>query len=288
MELSREIGHVKKISLQSEDSYIRALGANILFLAHDGKNALSLASGLATSQEKNGAVGGGKTTITCSGGDSLKIETTSLAVLAWLRIDGRFAPNVESAMKWLFERCKSGRFGSTQSTILALKAINAYDKARAVPKNPGSVRLVVDGRPFGNPVSFTKESKGTIELPDFSIAMTPGTHTVGLVMEDGSEMPFTLEVSCNTKLPVSAPDCAVKVETALSGRNGKGGGDCGAECDGAQRRQGCFDAACRDWNSRRIRGALRSTQRTCERQAHCRVGDVRRRAGSLLARSACG
>ncbi|MEI3004869.1 MAG: hypothetical protein V8T87_09650 [Victivallales bacterium] len=84
-------------------------------------------------------------TITCSGGDSLKIETTSLAVLAWLRIDGRFAPNVESAMKWLFERCKNGRFGSTQSTILALKAINAYDKARAVPKNAGSVRLVVDG-----------------------------------------------------------------------------------------------------------------------------------------------
>ena len=216
VELSREIEHVKKIALQSEDSYIRALGANILFLAHDGKNALSLASGLAASQEKNGAVGGGKTTITCSGGDSLKIETTSLAVLAWLRIDGRFAPNVESAMKWLFERCKSGRFGSTQSTILALKAINAYDKARAVPKNPGRVRLVVDGRPFGNPVSFTKESKGTIELPDFSIAMTPGTHTVGLVMEDGSEMPFTLEISCNTKLPVSAPDCAVKVETALS------------------------------------------------------------------------
>lgn len=32
VELSREIGHVKKISLQSEDSYIRALGANILFL----------------------------------------------------------------------------------------------------------------------------------------------------------------------------------------------------------------------------------------------------------------
>ena len=216
VELSREIEHVKKIALQSEDSYIRALGANILFLAHDGKNALSLASGLAASQEKNGVVGGGKTTITCSGGDSLKIETTSLAVLAWLRIDGRFAPNVESAMKWLFERCKSGRFGSTQSTILALKAINAYDKARAVPKNSGSVRLVVDGRPFGNPVSITKESKGTIELPDFSIAMTPGTHTVGLVMEDGSEMPFTLEVSCNTKLPVSAPDCAVKVETALS------------------------------------------------------------------------
>ena len=80
VELSREIEHVKKIALKSEDSYIRALGANILFLAHDGKNAFSLASGLAASQEKNGAVGGGKTTITCSGGDSLKIETTSLAV----------------------------------------------------------------------------------------------------------------------------------------------------------------------------------------------------------------
>ncbi len=215
-ELSREIEHVKKTALQSEDSYIRALGANILFLAHDRKNALALASGLAASQEKNGAVGGGKTTITCSGGDSLKIETTSLAVTAWLRIDGRFTPNVESAMKWLFERCKSGRFGSTQSTILALKAINAYDRARSVPKNPGRVRLLVDGRPFGNPVSFTKESKGTMELPDFSIAMTPGTHTVGLVMEDGSEMPFTIEISYNAKLPASAPDCAVTVKTELS------------------------------------------------------------------------
>ncbi|MEI3004870.1 MAG: hypothetical protein V8T87_09655 [Victivallales bacterium] len=41
VELSREIEHVKKIALQSEDSYIRALGANVLFLAHDGKNAFT-------------------------------------------------------------------------------------------------------------------------------------------------------------------------------------------------------------------------------------------------------
>ena len=41
---------------------------------------------------------------------------------------------VERSMKCLAESCKAGRFGSTQSTVLALRAIVAYDKARARPE----------------------------------------------------------------------------------------------------------------------------------------------------------
>ena len=215
-ELSREIEHLKKLALQSKDSYLCALGANILFLAKDHENAVRLASALADSQEKNGSVSGAVHSITCSGGESLAVETTSLAVIAWLRIDPKFMPRTEAAMKWIFERCKNGRFGSTQSTVLALKAVNAYDRARPAVKKPGSVQLLVDGKAFGSPVSFTPESREAPALPDFALAMTPGRHTLELVMKEGGEMPFSLELSCHTKLPASAPACVLRMETRLS------------------------------------------------------------------------
>ena len=44
-----------------------------------------------------------------------------LAALAWLK-NARYAGNVERAIKFLAETCKAGRFGSTQSTVLALRA----------------------------------------------------------------------------------------------------------------------------------------------------------------------
>ena len=50
------------------------------------------------------------------------VLVTSLAVLAWLS-DPSFTGSVERGVKFLAESCKAGRFGSTQSTVLALKAI---------------------------------------------------------------------------------------------------------------------------------------------------------------------
>ena len=104
-----------------------------------------------------------------SGGEALTIETTALAVLAWLK-NPRYAENVEKSIKYLAESCKAGRFGSTQSTVLALRAIVAYDKSRAKPKAPGTLQLMVDGKPVGKAVEFTADTQGAIELPDVAAA----------------------------------------------------------------------------------------------------------------------
>jgi len=77
-----------------------------------------------------GVVVGAATSITGSGGESLEVETTSLAILAWLS-SPKHTGNVETAIRWLGGRCKGGRFGATQSTILALKAIGLPLKASA-------------------------------------------------------------------------------------------------------------------------------------------------------------
>lgn len=214
--LEKEIAQVRKTALASKDSYVIALAANILYLSGDKQNANKLAQKLAKAVAKDGHVAGADTSITRSGGRGLEIETTSLAILAWLKDDSNWAAQVETSMKWLFEQCKSGRFGSTQSTILVLKAINAYDKARAKPKAPGSVQLIVDGKKFGRAVAFTKDTKGAIELPDFSSKLSSGSHEVGIVMEGGSKMPFSLEITYNTAVPASSDTCDLKLETRLS------------------------------------------------------------------------
>jgi len=214
--LKQEIAAIKAQALETKDSYIIALAANILYLANDNLAATELSQKLADGVNSDGALSNGETSITRSGGDSLLIETTSLALLAWLKDDAQWAAQVETSMKWLFERSQSGRFGSTQSTILALKAINAYDQARATPKKAGSVQLMVDGRAFGKPVTFDTDSKGAIELPDFAAVLTSGKHSLELQMENGSKMPFALEVSYNTKLPVSNDSAQLSLSTGLS------------------------------------------------------------------------
>lgn len=214
--LQEEIDAIRTNALETKDTYVIALAANIMYLANDFETAKVLSQRLVNAVNSDGAVANADTSITRSSGDSLAIETTSLSLLAWLRRDEQWAANTEVSMKWLFERSQSGRFGSTQSTILALKAINAYDAARAQPKKAGKVQLLIDGQVFGKPVDFDTNSKGAIELPDFSASMTPGRHSLGLRMSNGSKMPFALEVVYNTPVPVSNEKTAVRLETQLS------------------------------------------------------------------------
>jgi len=228
---------------EGDDAYIVALGANIATLVaeryegmaelqlagSDAGNALyaetaqkygeiaqQLMTKLADKLSDEGYVEGAVTSITRSGGDALNIETTSLAILAWLK-DDAYTNQVESAMQWLTERCKAGRFGSTQSTVLALKAIVAYDAARAVPKAPGTLTLIVDGQAVGEPLAFDEETKGALSLPDIAALLTPGEHTVAVMMDGGSKMPYSIAVEFFAEVPASSEECALRIETTMPG-----------------------------------------------------------------------
>ncbi|MFP4055357.1 MAG: MG2 domain-containing protein [Candidatus Brocadiia bacterium] len=214
-DIDKEVEAAIQSALDAEDSYVVALGANIAALAGQDAAARKLMDKLAKAQHEDGFVDGALTSITRSGGQALRIETTSLAVLAWLR-DAAYAGAVEKAMHYIAESCKAGRFGSTQSTVLALRAIVAYDKRRARPKAPGTVRIHVDGQPVGDPVPFQETTKGAIELPDVSELLSPGEHTIELRMADGGAMPYSLAVRYHNLQPPSAQECKVGLQVALS------------------------------------------------------------------------
>jgi hypothetical protein len=138
--LAREVAALKTAANSSQDSYVLALVANILHATGDPSGARQLMDKLAKAQDTSGKVKGAVTSITRSGGQALDIETTALASLAWMR-EPSFAANADKGMKWIVESNNFGRFGSTQSTILALRAIVAHDAAHARPKAPGRIVL---------------------------------------------------------------------------------------------------------------------------------------------------
>ena len=94
----------------------------------------------------------------------------------------------------------------------------AYDQAHAKPKAPGTLQLVVDGRPIGEPVAFTKDTQGAIELPSFSEFLTEGKHKIQVVMTGGSEMPYSITADYNTLTPNTSDECKLHLEVALANR----------------------------------------------------------------------
>ncbi|MFZ2959215.1 MAG: MG2 domain-containing protein [Candidatus Ozemobacteraceae bacterium] len=212
--LDEEVSLIHTRAKSATDSYLLALSANVLLKTGDKAGAKPLLEKLAKAQDKSGFVAGAETSITQSGGDALLIETTALAILAWLN-DPAYAGAVEKGMVFLAESCKGGRFSSTQATVLALRAIVNYDQARAHPKAPGSVQIVIDGVPVGSPLAFTADNKGALILPDFRDRLTPGDHQVELKMKDGSEMPFSLTVTWFTDQPANAPECKLALSASL-------------------------------------------------------------------------
>ncbi|MBI4026997.1 MAG: A-macroglobulin complement component [Verrucomicrobia bacterium] len=221
--LAKEVGAIASRSAAGKDSYITALAANILHLDGDKSGAKKRMDQLAARQVANGSVEGGQTSITQSGGEALTIETTSLAALAWLR-DPAYAANVEKAMNFLAQSCKAGRFGSTQSTILALRAINAYDKQRAGPRADGKARVFVDGQSVGSAVPFDPKTQGAIKLPDIGELLTPGRHKIEVKMEGGGDMPYSVAVKYNTARPVSSKECKIALKVALTDQQVTEGG----------------------------------------------------------------
>lgn len=212
--LETEINAVIADALESKDSYIIALAANIAHLAGQKEQARTLMQRLADRQGDAGHIEGAVTSITRSGGQSLTIETTALTALAWLK-DAAYSAPLERALHYIHNQCSGGSFGSTQSTVLALHAIVEYDKARANPTTPGAIQVMVDGQPVGEPVPFDQNTQGAIKLPDISHALTPGSHEIALCMTDGSAMPYSLSVGYHALTPPSADKCALDIEVSL-------------------------------------------------------------------------
>ena len=186
--------HVLKLAEKSNDPYLVALAAAGAANAKKDATPRSCWTRLAKLQAEDGHLEGEQGSITRSGGQSLQVETTALAALAWLKLPD-FAPQANRAVKWMIaSRQGSGGFGSTQATILALKALVEHSRANRKTVAAGKLIVRRDDMPIGEQ-AFDAGRQETIVVDGLEAELKPGSNRLDINLTGENKMPYALDVS---------------------------------------------------------------------------------------------
>ena len=201
-----------------QDPYVMALVA----LAHQNAGRGRLAEGLlrrlANRQDAAGLVQGARTSIVNSGGSDLVTEATSLAALAWL---GSPTPEFATAAAGKAvralqaQRKASGHFGSTQATVLALKALVAHAQASRADAEVGQVVVKVNGTTLPT-TTVNTANFDPLELAIDPKLLKPGANEVTLESTLKAALPVTASFEARTLVPAGNERCLVRLDTGLA------------------------------------------------------------------------
>jgi hypothetical protein len=218
-DVEKELNALLSQAKDSKDPYFLALVGNSLVNRAKTKESAEVLTKLAGLQQADGHLLGTRTSITGSTGRDLQIESTALAIHAWLKANRpEFNDSVNKAVKWIgTQRGGYGGFGATQSTILALKALIAHTSANRKTAQAGDLRLFVHDQT--EPVSTQAFPAGCQEpivvgIPGDS-TLKPGKNKVRVEITGKNTFPYTLTWSYRTLKPVNPADCPVHLTAAL-------------------------------------------------------------------------
>ncbi|MBN2021729.1 MAG: hypothetical protein JW809_02960 [Pirellulales bacterium] len=213
--IEAEVTHAVSLAEKSDDPYLVALAASAALETGKKDDGRKLLDKLVALQDKDGRLVGTQGSITRSGGLSLAVETTALAALAWLEEPAYAAPAAR-AIDWIVKnREGAGGFGSTQGTILALKALVEHAKANRATLADGTLVVrredkVIAERPF------SAGQHETIAVDGLEAKLTPGANRILVSLSGENTMPYTLDVTYRASLPESQEDCPVRLATSLA------------------------------------------------------------------------
>ncbi|GLB53065.1 hypothetical protein NBRC110019_21050 [Neptunitalea chrysea] len=153
-------------------------------------------------------------TITRSYYGSASVETAAFTVMALLK-QGDDPYLVSKGIAYLVSKRKHGRFGSTQATSMALKALIAYTKeAKSKLLKTEDVALTINGHTFQRSLKVNKEGK--IVIDSLAPYITNGVQTASVAFSNDSIVfPYQLQVLWDATVPNSAPECKVGINTKL-------------------------------------------------------------------------
>src|SRR5207302_3866194 len=167
----------------------------------------------------DGYLDGAQTSVAGSSGRMLQIETTALAVLGWLKSNqsAEFTAAVRSAVGWIGkQRGGYGGFGSTQSTILALKALIAYTKANKKTPEAGELKLYVANQLVAQKAfPAGVQDALVLDVPEAEKHLRPGNNAIRVEMSGKNVFPYTLTSSYRTLKPASPAQLPVRLSTQL-------------------------------------------------------------------------
>ncbi len=220
-QLSRELSHLQEVGKQTSDPYLLALCAASLANAEQFAAVDSLLERLSGMAREDGSLEGAAT-VTVSRGISRTVETTALAALAWQKRPS-FGKQASKAVSWLrSNRQGSGHFGSTQATVLALKALlNAPGKPNTSSNSPFVV--VFSGETEIGRIDVSQTQSGAPSLTIPAGAMQPGENSLKVTNSTGAVISYAVDLQYHTDRPANDDRCPLRITTSLSAKTAAAG-----------------------------------------------------------------
>lgn len=213
IDIAKELASIEERARSSDDPYLVALAANAL-ANRKAPGAKGLLDRLASMQAEDGRLAGKKMSITSSTGPNLDVETTALAAMAFATDPARL-PNAERAIRWIVAHRQGGRFGATQATILALRALVEHGRASRRTASDHDLTLTVNGREVVTRHLVAGASGAIVFDRDLLDSLVPGENRIEIATTGAEALPWAIALRYHTTAPPSDPDCAVEVSTAL-------------------------------------------------------------------------
>jgi len=177
--IGKAIDFLKQRWQKAEDAYTLALVANAL-VAWDKNDAAASAvleklHGMRVT-EGDTTHWKGDATVTFTHGDAADVEATALAAMAFMKA-GKHADTVTEALTWIIQKKQaSGHWGSTQSTILALKAL-ILSLEHQTKDVDAKIRVIVNDAVVSE-FAVTEENADVMRLVDAGAETRQGVNKV--------------------------------------------------------------------------------------------------------------
>lgn len=219
--IEKELNAAYNKALKASSKHQKALVANALYNYGENTRAAEVLASMenATSPEQadNRTTYGTK-------GKYYTVETEALELLALLKTETPDIMRSRNLAKSIrSQRQGLGRFGSTQTTVTALRALTAQSKFNKQTAEDGTVEVYIDGEKVASH-DYKKGEHETIVLDDLGKNLKNGKHSIA-VKYPGAKypLPHTISVNWRTVTPQTSPNCVLALNTHLEDTNIKVG-----------------------------------------------------------------
>jgi hypothetical protein len=135
--------------------------------------------------------------------------------MAFLKNDAQESEKIQTCLQYIVQsRQGNGHFGGASATVMALRALIAYQQQYKplVPPN-GTVVLYVDGQQVSSQKFQTQTGKNLI-INDFASVLTKGKHLIRIEWQGIEKaIPFTFSAKWQKVNPASSEKCAIHLAT---------------------------------------------------------------------------
>ncbi len=150
-------------------------------------------------------------------GKNVQTETAAWATLALCRAGQAQTPEVQALLEFLrSSRDYGGGFGSTQATVIALKALQAFHQQTGNTAKPGKIMVRVN-QTWLDTLSYTPKQLQKLQV-EFGQWLKPGQNEIEVIQKSADKaIPFLLQANwASVEIPISKQKKVLSLHTEYS------------------------------------------------------------------------